>query len=64
MFAPAGLVTVWDLNVDGNDGCAAAANPNNAVPRAAVMRSCLIMASPDLSCDWPARKGIVRSRLR
>jgi hypothetical protein len=43
MSAPAGLATVWDLNVGGSDGCAVAAQANNTVPSEAVKRSHFIL---------------------
>src|SRR5207247_5093191 len=56
MSAPSGLGTVCDLNVEGSAGCAAAAYANTTTPSAAVMRSRLIMVSPDLNRSGPQQK--------
>ena len=60
MSAPAGLATVWDLKVEGSEGCAAAAAAyaNATMPSAAVMRSCLIMVSPDIIRERPSGRGL------
>src|SRR5437762_3382829 len=56
MSAPSGLVTVCDLNVEGSAGCAAAAYANTTMPSAAVMRSRLIVVSPDLNRSGSQQK--------
>ena len=71
MSAPSGFATLWDLNVEGSEGCTAAAY-TNTTPRAAMTNSaysrCVLpraAARPGnlLVCDRPAVRSVYRSHV-